>query len=135
MAEFAESPLEKKTEKQDMDGKSVGMVSLQKPLSWKLYVDGTANHRGFRMGLVLISPKKITIEKSLRLGFSAINNETKYEALLVGMTMVHRMGGKVVEIFSNSRLFVGQVSGELEANYRHENARIFKSGLTITVRV
>jgi len=40
------------------------------------------------MGLVMISPEKITIEKSLRLGFSATNNEAKYEALLVGMTMV-----------------------------------------------
>ena len=40
------------------------------------------------MGLVLISPKNITIEKSLRLGFSATNNEAEYEALLVGMTMV-----------------------------------------------
>ena len=30
----------------------------------------------------------ITIEKFLRLGFSATNNEAEYEALLVGMTMV-----------------------------------------------
>ena len=59
------------------------------------------------MGLVLISPKKITIEKSLRLGFSATNNEVKYEALLVEITMVQRMGGKAVEIFSDSRLVVG----------------------------
>ena len=67
------------------------------------------------MGLILVSLEKITIEKSLRLGFSAINNETKYEALLMGMTMVQRMGEKVVEIFSDLRLVVGQVEGELEA--------------------
>ena len=67
------------------------------------------------MGLVLISPKRIIIEKSLRLRFSATNNEVEYEALLVGMTMVQRMGGKAVEIFSDSRLVVGQISEELEA--------------------
>ena len=39
------------------------------------------------MGLVLISPKRITIEKSLRLGFSATSNEIEYEALLIGMAM------------------------------------------------
>ena len=39
------------------------------------------------MGLVLVSPEKITIEKSLRLDFSATNNEDEYEALLMGMTM------------------------------------------------
>ena len=67
------------------------------------------------MELVIISPEKIIIEKSLRLGFSTTNNEAEYEALLVVMTMVQRMGGKVVEVFSNSRLVVDQVEGELEA--------------------
>ena len=67
------------------------------------------------MGLVPVSPERITIEKSLRLGFSATNNEAEYEALLVRMTMVQKMGGKAVEMFSDSRLVVGQVQGELEA--------------------
>ena len=53
------------------------------------------------------SPERITIEKSLKLGFSSTNNEAEYEALLVGMTMVQKMGGKAVEIFSDSRLVVG----------------------------
>ena len=98
-----------------MDGKSVGVVSLQEPLSWKVYVDSAANYKGSRVGLVLISPKRITIEKSLRLSFLATNNEVEYKALLVGMTMVQKMGGQAVEIFLDSRLVVGQVKGELEA--------------------
>ena len=67
------------------------------------------------MGLVVVPPEKITIEKSLKLGFLAMNNEAEYEALLVGMVMVQKMGGKVVKVFSDSRLVVGQVKGELEA--------------------
>ena len=67
------------------------------------------------MGLVLVSPEKITIEKSLRLDFSATNNEAEYETLLMGMAMVQKMGGKTVEMFSDSRLIEGQVKGELEA--------------------
>ena len=63
----------------------------------------------------MVSPEKITIEKSLRLGFSATNNEVEYEALLVGMAMVQRMGKKAVEMFSDKRLVVGQVKGDLEA--------------------
>ena len=78
-------------------------------------MDGVANQRGSRVRLVLVSPEKITIEKSLRLGFSAINNETEYEALLMKMTMVQKMGGKTMEMFLDSRLVVGQVKGELEA--------------------
>ena len=67
------------------------------------------------MGLVLISPKRATIEKSLKLGFSATNNEAEYEALLQRIVMVQKMGGKVVEMFSDSRLVVGQVKGKIEA--------------------
>ena len=115
VAEFAKTPLEEKTEEQNTDEKSVGAISLQEPLFWKVYVDGAGNHRGSGVGLVIISPKRIIIEKSLRLGFSATNNETEYKALLVRMTMVQKMGGKVVEVFSDSRLVVGQVQGELKA--------------------
>ena len=114
MVEFAETPLEERMEKQNMDEKSVGAISLQEPLSWKVYVDGAVNHRGSGVRLVLISLERITIEKSLRLSFLAANNETKYEALLVGMTMVQKMGGKAVEMFSDSRLVIGQIQGELE---------------------
>ena len=67
------------------------------------------------MGLVLVSPEKITIEKSLRLSFSAMNNEAEYEALPMGMAMVQKMRGKAVKVFSDSKLVVGQVRGDLEA--------------------
>ena len=76
---------------------------------------GAANQRGSGVGLVLVSPEKITIEKSLRLGFSATNNEAEYEALLMGMMMVQKMGRKTVKVYSDSKLVVGQVRGELEA--------------------
>ena len=115
VAEFAESLLEERMKKQDMDGKSIGLVSLQEPLSWRVYVDGAMNHKRFGVGLVLISPERIIIEKSLRLDFLTTKNEVEYETLLVGMTMVQKMGGKAMEIFSDSRLVVGQVQGELEA--------------------
>ena len=71
-----------------MDGKSVRVISIQEPLSWNVYVDGAVNNRGSGVGLVLISPERITIEKSLRLGFSVLNNEAEYEALLTRMIMV-----------------------------------------------
>ena len=71
-----------------MEEKLVSVISTPKPLFWKVYVDNAGNQRGSRVGLVLISPEETTIEKSLRLGFPATNNETEYEALLQGMAMV-----------------------------------------------
>ena len=80
-----------------------------------MHVDGTENQRGSGVWLIVVSPKRIIIEKSLRLVFSAANNEVEYEALLVGMTMVQKVGGRTVELFSDSMLVVGKVKGELEA--------------------
>ena len=82
VGEFAEPPIEIVTEQRDVDGKSVGVISTARPPCWKVYDDGAANQRGSGVGLVLISPEKTVIEKSLRLGFSAMNNEAEYEALL-----------------------------------------------------
>ena len=67
------------------------------------------------MGLVLVSSEKITIEKSLKLSFSTTNNEAEYEVLLMGMAMVQKMGGKAMKVFSDSKLVVDQVRGDLEA--------------------
>ena len=88
VAEFAEPPVEILIEQRSLEGKSVDVVSTSKPPCWKVYVDGAANQNGSGVGLVLISPERVTIEKSLRLGFSATNNEAEYEALLQGMAIV-----------------------------------------------
>jgi len=90
-----------------MNGKSVGVISPQGPLSRKMYVDGMVNQRRFRMGLVVTSLEGIIIKKSLRLGFLATNNEAEYETLLEGMTMIQKMGVRTIEIFLDSRLVVG----------------------------
>ena len=74
-SKFAEFPEEIGAKQHGMDEKSVGLIFAQYASPWKVYVDGAANQRGSRVGLVLVSPEKITIEKSLRLGFSATNNE------------------------------------------------------------
>ena len=114
IVEFAELSIEVVAKEENMDGKSIGTIFAQGASGWKVHVDGAANQRGSGVGLVLISLKKITIEKSLRLGFSATNNEAEYEALLQGIAMVQKMGRKALEVFLDSRLIVGQVKGELE---------------------
>ena len=102
VAEFAESPEEVELGDESVDGRSVSVASIQGLQSWELYVDGAANQRGSGVGLVLVSPEKITIEKSFRLNFSTTNNEAEYEALLKGIQMVQKLGGKAMRVFSDS---------------------------------
>ena len=115
VAEFTEPPIEELELAGDMDEKLVGTISQYRLPTWEIYVDRALNQKGSGVGLILISPEKVIIEKFLRLDFSATNNEAKYEVLLIGMAMVQRMGEKSIKLFSDSRLVVGQVKGEFEA--------------------
>ena len=115
VAEFTEPPVEELELAENMDEKLVDRISQYRLLAWEVYVDGVSNQKGSGIRLVLISPEKVIIEKSLRLDFSVTNNEAEYKAMLIGMAMVQRMGGKSIKVFSNSRLVVGQVKGEFEA--------------------
>ena len=56
--------MEEDWEEQCMDKKLVGVVSLQGPLSWRVCIDGATNQRGSGVGLVVVSPEGIIIEKS-----------------------------------------------------------------------
>ena len=109
VAEFVECPEEMEGENQKLDERSIGVISVQSPMPWELYVNEAANQRGSGVELVLVSLEKITIEKYLKLSFSATNNEAEYEVLLMGMIMVQKMGGRAVKVFSDSKLVVGQV--------------------------
>ena len=73
---------------------------------WKVFVDGASNAQGAGAGIVIITPEGIRLEHSFRLGFKASNNETKYEALFVGLRDVLDLGAREVKVYSNSRLVV-----------------------------
>ena len=64
VAEFTEIPFKKKKkiEKQNMDGKSTGMVSLhQTLLSRRIHIDDVANQRGSEVELILASPENVLL--------------------------------------------------------------------------
>ena len=115
VAEFTEPEVEESLPVGNMDEKLVGTISQGRLPMWEVYVDGASNQKGLGVGLVLMSPEKVVIEKALRLNFLATNNEAEYEALLIRMAMVQRIGEKFIKLFSDSRLVVGQVRGEFEA--------------------
>ena len=107
VAEFTEPEVDELLANRNKDEKLVDTISQCCPSTWEVHVDGASNQKGLGVGLVLTSSEKVIVEKSLRLDFPATNNEVEYEALLEGMTMVQRMGGKSIKLFSDSRLVVG----------------------------
>ena len=59
--------------------------------TWEVYTDGAANRKGAGVGIMLVTLEKLVMEKSLRLGFLAMNNEVEYETLLASMAMVNQL--------------------------------------------
>ena len=59
---------------------------------WTLSVDGASRQTGAGIGLQLTSPTGERIEQVVRLGFSATNNESEYEAMVVELDFTLAMG-------------------------------------------
>jgi len=82
---------------------------------WLLHVDGSSKRQGSRVGIQLTSPTGEVIQQSFRLGFSASNNESEYEALVAGIKLAQRMGIRDIHAHSDSQLVTIQFHGEYEA--------------------
>lgn len=62
--------------------------------------------RGSGVGIIMISLEGIKLEKSLRLGFCASNNEAEYEALIARLRAMKALGAQDVELSLDSWLVV-----------------------------
>ena len=80
-----------------------------------MHVDGSSNVRGAGVGIVLTSPTVNTASRAVRCNFNGTNNESKYEALIAGLTLAHQMGAENIQVFSDSQLIINQVQGEYQA--------------------
>ncbi|WJZ94854.1 hypothetical protein VitviT2T_013679 [Vitis vinifera] len=83
---------------------------------WRMYFDGAANHSGYGIGVLLISPHGDHIPRSVRLAFSdrhpATNNIVEYEACILGLKTALELGIRQMEVFGDSNLVLRQIQGE-----------------------
>ena len=77
-------------------------------------MNGASNARGSRIRVVMISPKGLRLEKSLRLGFCASNNKVEYGALIADLRAIQKLSAKEVKVFSDSKSVVSQIEGSFE---------------------
>nr|CAN62495.1 hypothetical protein VITISV_027483 [Vitis vinifera] len=82
---------------------------------WTLRVDGASRSSGFGVGLLLQSPTGEHLEQSIRLGFSASNNEAEYKVILSGLDLALALSVSKLRIYSDSQFVVRHVQKEYEA--------------------
>ena len=83
---------------------------------WRMYFDGAANHSGYGIGVLLISPHGDHIPIFFRLAFAdrypATNNIVEYEACIFGLETALELGIRRMEIFGDSNLVIRQIHGD-----------------------
>ena len=82
---------------------------------WILNVDGASRQTGAGAGVRLKAPTGEEIEQAIRLGFSASNNESEYEATLAGLSLAAAVSADRLLIQSDSQLVVGQTNEDFES--------------------
>jgi ribonuclease HI len=87
---------------------SCNLVSIH---PWKLFFDGSACSEDQGIGVVLISPRGVIFEQSVRLEYYCTNNQAEYKAILLGLQILSSMGIKHVEAIGDSLFVVQQVAG------------------------
>ncbi|WJZ84330.1 hypothetical protein VitviT2T_003939 [Vitis vinifera] len=103
---------------------------------WRMYFDGAANHSGYGIGVLLISPHGDHIPGSVRLAFSdrhpATNNIVEYEACILGLETALELGIRQMEVFGDSNLVLRQIQGEWKT--RDVKLRPYHAYLELLVR-
>ena len=95
------------------DEEIIGVTSFS---GWRMYFNGAANHSGYGIGVLLISPHSDHIPRSVRLAFTnrypATNNIIEYEACILGLETALELRIRRMEIFGDSNLVIRQIRGD-----------------------
>ncbi|KAL0453040.1 UNVERIFIED_CONTAM: hypothetical protein Slati_1282100 [Sesamum latifolium] len=72
----------------------ISIEDTSKGQAWLLHVDGSSTTQDSGAGIVITSSQGEDLEFAIKFGFKASNNEVKYEALVIGMSMAHEAGAR-----------------------------------------
>ena len=81
-----------------------------------LKFDGSRTEKSVGVGIVIISPKRIKTTLSFNLAFKCTNNQTEYEALMIGLEILMELGAQEVHIIGDSQLVLRQLTREYKCN-------------------
>jgi ribonuclease HI len=82
---------------------------LPKKETWVAYVDGSLTNQKSGVGVTLTSSEGEKFQYAIKLDFVTTNNEAKYKAVLVGLSIAREKGARNLEVRSDSQVVVGHV--------------------------
>ena len=99
----------------DDDFQDEDITTMTSLSGWHMYFDGAANHSGYEIGILLISPHDDHIHRSVRLGFfdqhPTTNNIVKYEACILGLETAVELEIRQMKVFGDYNMVLRQIQG------------------------
>ncbi|XP_026435203.1 uncharacterized protein LOC113332920 [Papaver somniferum] len=92
------------------------LLKEDNPKRWEIFVDGSVNSQGNRIGIVFVSPAGEIIVYCFRLEFETTNNEAEYKAVIEGLRLAVEMGLEDIRLTSDSQLVIRQLDGRYKIN-------------------
>jgi ribonuclease HI len=93
---------------------------------WSMDFDGAVNKEGAGAGVWLHNHQKGYSENhSYKLNFHCTNNVAEYEALMLGLKLLKKVGAKQIMVRGDSELVVEQIKGEYAA--KHPRLRAYRN--------
>ena len=78
---------------------------------WTLYFDGSSTSPSVGVDIVIQSPNRLRWYFSLKLDFECTNNQAEYEALIIGLGVLHELRAPRVFVLDDSELVINQLNG------------------------
>ncbi|XP_070682356.1 uncharacterized protein [Malus domestica] len=88
----------------------IGMVETHDNY-WTMYFDGSHTSSLAGVGIVIQSPNHDRWYFSLKLDFECTNNQVEYEALIIGLGILHDLWATCAFILGDSELVINQLNG------------------------
>ncbi|KAG9444902.1 hypothetical protein H6P81_016242 [Aristolochia fimbriata] len=97
---------------EEFPDEEIFLVELLPP--WEMYFDGAARRNGVGAGVLFVSPRRDLLPYSFVLTQNCSNNEAKYQAILLGLSMAVEMKLPLLNIYGDSALVIKQLIGEFK---------------------
>lgn len=101
------------------DAEKIVDISVNTPLFWSLYFDGSKSTEGSGAGCILVSPQGEKTMLSCRLEFECTNNTAEYEALIQGLYKAIGLEVRYLKVFGDSEIIVKQVRNTIHCLSTH----------------
>jgi ribonuclease HI len=93
---------------------------------WSMDFDGAVSKEGAGAGVWLHNHRNRYSENhSYKLNFQCTNNIAEYEALMLGLKLLKRVGAKQIMVRGDSELIIKQIKGEYAA--KHPRLRAYRN--------